>query len=53
MDALGARFKPDREHPVAYDPGVLPRGQVRAGMGTAGPEMFAANHFRILDPTPQ
>ena len=53
MRAIGAGFQPDREHPVAHDPGILPRGQVWTGMETAGPEVFATHHFRIVDPSLQ
>ena len=53
MRAIGARFQPDREHPVAHDPGILARGKVWASMETAWPEILTANHFGIVDPSLQ
>src|SRR3989338_2810320 len=51
MGAIRARFKTDRENPVAHDPRILAGGQMRAGMDSAGPKIFATDHFWILDPT--
>ena len=53
MGAASARVQTYRAHPVAHDPGIVPRGQMRAGLETAWPEILTANHFRSLDPSLQ
>lgn len=53
MGAKGAWLQPDREQPVAQDPGTLPRGQVRTGVQAAWPKILTTDHFKILDPSPR
>src|SRR3990167_10909956 len=48
MGAIRARFKTDRENPVAHDPRILAGGQMRGGLDSAGPKIFANHHFGIL-----